>query len=67
MEKLTHQEQEMMLIIFQQGKGFIKDFITVPNDTVFQLELFKETAKFTAEELLERLKTGKFLRIACFV
>lgn len=27
MEKLTHQEQEMMLIIFQQGKGFIKDFI----------------------------------------
>lgn len=28
--------------------GFIKDFITVPNDTVFQLELFKETAKFKA-------------------
>ena len=27
MEKLTYQEQEMMLIIFQQGKGFIKDFI----------------------------------------
>jgi len=27
MEKLTHQEEEMMLIIFQQGKGFIKDFI----------------------------------------
>jgi len=27
MEKLTNQEEEMMLIIFQQGKGFIKDFI----------------------------------------
>ena len=35
MEKLTHQEQEMMLIIFQQGKGFIKDFI------------FVKTAEFT--------------------
>jgi predicted transcriptional regulator len=27
MEKLTHQEEEMMLIIFQHGRGFIKDFI----------------------------------------
>jgi BlaI family penicillinase repressor len=27
MEKLTHQEEELLLIIFQQGKGFIKDFI----------------------------------------
>jgi len=27
MEKLTNQEEEIMLIIFQQGKGFIKDFI----------------------------------------
>ena len=27
MERLTNQEEEMMLIIFQQGKGFIKDFI----------------------------------------
>jgi BlaI family transcriptional regulator, penicillinase repressor len=27
MEKLTKQEEELMLIIFQQGKGFIKDFI----------------------------------------
>jgi predicted transcriptional regulator len=27
MEKLTHQEEEIMLIIFQQGKGFIKDFM----------------------------------------
>jgi len=27
MEKLTHPEEEMMLIIFQHGKGFIKDFI----------------------------------------
>ena len=27
MEKLTNQEEELMLIIFQQGKGYIKDFI----------------------------------------
>lgn len=27
MEKLTNQEEEMLLIIFQQGRGFIKDFI----------------------------------------
>jgi len=27
MEKLTYQEEELMLIIFQQEKGFIKDFI----------------------------------------
>ncbi len=27
MEKLTHQEEELLLIIFQQEKGFIKDFI----------------------------------------
>lgn len=27
MERLTHQEEEMMLIIFQHGKGFIKDFL----------------------------------------
>lgn len=27
MEKLTNQEEELLLIIFQQGKGFIKDFI----------------------------------------
>ncbi len=27
MEKLTHQEEELMLIIFQHGKGFIKDFM----------------------------------------
>lgn len=27
MEKLTNQEEELMLIIFQQGKGFIKDYI----------------------------------------
>ena len=27
MEKLTHQEEEMMLIIFQHGKGFIKDYL----------------------------------------
>jgi len=28
--------------------GFIKDFVTIPNDTVFQLELFKEMAPFKA-------------------
>jgi predicted transcriptional regulator len=27
MEKLTQQEEELMLIIWQQEKGFIKDFI----------------------------------------
>ena len=27
MEKLTHQEEELMLIIWQQGKGFVKEFI----------------------------------------
>jgi len=27
MEKLTNQEEELMLIIFQQQKGYIKDFI----------------------------------------
>lgn len=27
MEKLTHQEEEMLLIIFQQERGFIKDFL----------------------------------------
>lgn len=28
--------------------GFIKDYVSIPNDTVFQLELFKEVAKFKA-------------------
>ena len=32
MEKLTNQEEEMMLIIFQQGKGFIKDFIQLMDE-----------------------------------
>ena len=27
MEKLTHQEEEVLLIIFQQGSGCIKDFL----------------------------------------
>lgn len=27
MEKLTYQEEELMLIIWQQGKGFVKEFI----------------------------------------
>ena len=27
MERITNQEEELLLIIFQQGKGFIKDFI----------------------------------------
>lgn len=27
MEKLTHQEEELMLVIWQQERGFIKDFI----------------------------------------
>ena len=29
MEKLTHQEEEMLLIIFQKGRGFIKDFLEI--------------------------------------
>lgn len=32
MEKLTHQEEELMLIIFQQRKGFIKDFIQLMDE-----------------------------------
>ncbi len=32
MEKLTHQEEEIMLIIFQLGKGFIKDFIQLMDE-----------------------------------
>ncbi len=32
MEKLTYQEQELMLLIFQHGKGFIKDFIELMTD-----------------------------------
>lgn len=32
MEKLSKQEEEMMLIIYQQGKGFIKDFLTRMNE-----------------------------------
>ena len=27
MEKLTHQEEEVMLVVWQTGKGFIKDFL----------------------------------------
>jgi BlaI family transcriptional regulator, penicillinase repressor len=32
MEKLTHQEEELMLIIFQQKHGFIKDFIQLMDE-----------------------------------
>jgi BlaI family penicillinase repressor len=32
MEKLTNQEEEMMLIIWQHGKGFIKDYIQKMDD-----------------------------------
>lgn len=32
MEKLTHQEEELMLLIWQQGKGFIKDFIALMDE-----------------------------------
>ena len=28
--------------------GFVKDFISIPNDTVFELELFKQTQKYKA-------------------
>ena len=29
MEKLTRQEEELLLIIFQKGRGFIKDFLEI--------------------------------------
>ena len=29
MEKLTHQEEVILLIIFQKGRGFIKDFLEI--------------------------------------
>ena len=32
MEKLTHQEEEMLLIIFQKGRGFIKDFLEIMSE-----------------------------------
>ncbi|MBP1675660.1 MAG: transcriptional regulator [Bacteroidetes bacterium] len=32
MEKLTHQEEELMLIVFKLGKGFIRDFIDQMED-----------------------------------
>lgn len=32
MEKLTHQEEELLLIIYQQGKGFIRDFIELMDE-----------------------------------
>lgn len=33
--------------------GFIKHFITIPNDTVFELELFKETLPFRAYQPIQ--------------
>ena len=39
MEKLTHQEQEMMLIIFQQGKGFIKEYLITEKEALKRLRL----------------------------
>ena len=27
MEKLTHQEEEVMLVIWKKGRGIIKDFL----------------------------------------
>jgi predicted transcriptional regulator len=32
MEKLTHQEEELMLLIWQNKKGFIKDFIQLMDE-----------------------------------
>lgn len=32
MEKLTNQEEELMLIIFQLGKGFIRDFMQLMDE-----------------------------------
>ena len=52
MEKLSNQEEELMLIIFQQGKGFIKDFILLmkeprpPYTTVASIVKNLERKKF---------------------
>ena len=52
MEKLSNQEEELMLIIFQQGKGFIKDFIQLmeeprpPYTTVASIVKNLERKKF---------------------
>lgn len=32
MEKLTHQEEEIMLLIFQKGSGFIKDILELMDE-----------------------------------
>ncbi len=32
MEKLTHQEEEIMLLIFQKGGGFIKDILEMMDE-----------------------------------
>lgn len=32
MQKPTHQEEEVLLIIYQQGKGFIKDFLELMDE-----------------------------------
>jgi hypothetical protein len=36
--------------------GFIKHFITIPNDTVYELELFKETLRL---KLLNQIRHPK--------
>ncbi|RAR72636.1 Ig-like domain-containing protein [Flavobacterium aciduliphilum] len=36
--------------------GFIKDFITIPNDTVYELELFKEAVPFKALNVSQATK-----------
>ena len=54
MEKLTHQEQEMMLIIFQQGKGFIKDFIDYFKDAGNQEQLKKDESPGTGFNTLNQ-------------
>ena len=57
MEKLTPQEEEMMLIIWHQGKGFIKDFLQEMNEprppytTAASIVKNLERKKFVASKL----------------
>ena len=54
MEKLTNQEQDLMLIIFQHGKGFIKDFIALMDEP--------QPPYTTVASIVKKLERKGFLR-----
>lgn len=58
MEKLTHQEEEMMRIIFQQGKGFIKDFLEKMDDP--------RPPYTTVASIVKNLKRKGYLRATAY-